>query len=558
MERVRGNVTNQLLNDVWCSTDGELFAVGMCRTVLYKNNAELTLMDCPDGDVLGYHLNGVWGTGGDDVYTVGSDGTILHYDGVVWSLVTNSIATVDLADVCGTSPEDVWAVGEYGTALHFDGTAWETSTTTVTSHLKAVWANSPNDVFAVGSGLILHFNGTSWREMAAPEGDHARQYQDVWGSSGTDVYAVEGNEEISHYDGSGWSAFTIDGLVDASYITGAGENDVYITAQYFDVFHYDGSSWEDIRQGTFWRERWRGGYATASDGFVGVSFDLIKNDGTEWVYLTERKPALECVWVSPEGEIFGGNQLGSVVVYDGTNWTEHEYVMQNPVSKLWGTARNDLYALEYTNAISHFDGSTWSAVQSWPDDGYVMDMWGSRNDDIFVVGEVYGEPGHVLHFDGSDWSPMTVPEMQWPSFKGVWGFSSESVYAVGTAGVVLHYDGVEWSVTDTLSTDDLIDVWGRSEDDLYALGTDKLFHFDAADWNVEVTGYAGILKKICGVGTNDVVAVGEMGTMLRFDGTSWSELPRITTSALNDVVGYGQNGAIVVGDGDLVIRLVIE
>ncbi|MGD8414730.1 MAG: hypothetical protein PVF33_10880, partial [Candidatus Latescibacterota bacterium] len=63
MERVRGNVTNQLLNDVWCSTDGELFAVGMCRTVLYKNNAELTLMDCPDGDVLGYHLNGVWGAG---------------------------------------------------------------------------------------------------------------------------------------------------------------------------------------------------------------------------------------------------------------------------------------------------------------------------------------------------------------------------------------------------------------------------------------------------------------------------------------------------------------
>jgi hypothetical protein len=60
------------------------------------------------------------------------------------------------------------------------------------------------------------------------------------------------------------------------------------------------------------------------------------------------------------------------------------------------------------------------------------------------------------------------------------------------------------------------------------------------------------------VGANDVLAVGEMGTMLHFDGASWSELPRITTSALNDVVGYGQNGAIVVGDGDLVIRLVIE
>ena len=59
-------------------------------------------------------LYGVWGSSAPDVFAVGRDSTILHYDGSVWSKVSN--------------------VGTWG--WHFDD----------------VWCKSASDVFFVGWG----------------------------------------------------------------------------------------------------------------------------------------------------------------------------------------------------------------------------------------------------------------------------------------------------------------------------------------------------------------------------------------------------------------------
>lgn len=55
-----------------------------------------------------------------------------------------------LRGVWGASGSDVFAVGEVGTIIHYDGSVWTSMDSGTTENLKAVWGSSGSDVFAVG------------------------------------------------------------------------------------------------------------------------------------------------------------------------------------------------------------------------------------------------------------------------------------------------------------------------------------------------------------------------------------------------------------------------
>ena len=76
--------------------------------------------------------------------------------------------------------------------------------TLTTSSISGVWGSSGTDVFAVGhGGTILHYDGTGWSSMSSGT---SSTLKDVWGSSASDVFAVgAGRGTILHYDGSSWS-----------------------------------------------------------------------------------------------------------------------------------------------------------------------------------------------------------------------------------------------------------------------------------------------------------------------------------------------------------------
>ena len=68
----------------------------------------------------GNGINDVWGSSQSDVFAVNLFGTILHYDGISWSSM-NSGTTEALYGIWGTSSSDVFAVGDNGTILHYAG-----------------------------------------------------------------------------------------------------------------------------------------------------------------------------------------------------------------------------------------------------------------------------------------------------------------------------------------------------------------------------------------------------------------------------------------------------
>ena len=56
-------------------------------------------------------------------WIVGLSGTVLHYDGTVWTKVS-AFTTADLFSVTQVSSQDAWAVGNSGTIIHWNEVAW--------------------------------------------------------------------------------------------------------------------------------------------------------------------------------------------------------------------------------------------------------------------------------------------------------------------------------------------------------------------------------------------------------------------------------------------------
>ncbi|RJR32759.1 MAG: hypothetical protein C4567_17965 [Deltaproteobacteria bacterium] len=309
--------------------------------------------------------------------------------------------------------------------------------------ISAVWGSSSSDVFAVAGGnIILHYDGTSWTSTPAPEG--AVGLRDIWGSSGNDVFAIGNNWKtdkgiILHYDGISWSLMDhpID-IGDHGYtkaIWGSAGNDVFIgteTGGY--IFHYNGSTWKQMYQvppSPF-------GYGDEVNG----------------------------IWGSSSSDVFVVTALGFIYHYDGSNWSKmfkctDEYGEGIFLFDVWGSSGSDVFVGGYCGSIFHYDGEEWRRMDTpvnspEGEDRYELftDIWGSSPSDLFVLAicnwQCENEYTVILHYNGTSWSAMEIPEEASKYLNDVWGSSAHDVFVVGRAGTILHYDGpaaVDYTLT---------------------------------------------------------------------------------------------------------------
>jgi hypothetical protein len=196
----------------------------------------------------------------------------------------------------------------------------------------------------------------------------------------------------------------------------------------------------------------------------------------------------------------------------------------------------------------------WAEAFDTTDAGFLSAVWGSAADDVFIVG---GQPdrGEVYHFDGTDWSPMDIPET--PILIWVYGLGSDDVFAVGERGSALHYDGATWTEMATGTDSDLWGVWGDASDDVWAVGGEigtgppVLLHFDGDAWSAvavpTLDRASTALLKVWGTTATNVFAVGQLGVILGYDGTNWAQVPSGTSEDLISLWGTGPDHIVAVG-----------
>ena len=168
-------------------------------------------------------------------------------------------------------------------------------------------------------------------------------------------------------------------------------------------------------------------------------------------------------------------------------------------------------------------------------------------------------------------SEYETADMGW--LLSVWGPSTDDLYAVGgrfsmpTEGEAIHYDGTEWRSVDFGTPVPLLNwVFGFGPNDVTTVGDDgTVMHWNGATWTQQTTPTTEQLWGVWGAAPNDLWAVGGRGfpdseaTILRFNGTEWTamavpELMRAGVNAFFKVWGTDANNVYIVGQNGAVLH----
>jgi hypothetical protein len=72
---------------------------------------------------------------------------------------------------------------------------------------------------------------------------------------------------------------------------------------------------------------------------------------------------------------------------------------------MWGSARDDVWAVGLEGSLVHFDGKAWTRVASNVKDN-LWSVWGSGRNDVWAV----GANATLLRFDGKAWTAVPVSD----------------------------------------------------------------------------------------------------------------------------------------------------
>lgn len=240
-------------------------------------------------DIWGRHLNRLW--------AVGDSGTILYWDGTIWSAMSSG-TTADLRGIWGFGT-DKYVVGGGGAVLFYNGSAWVNMSSGVSENLQGVWGNSSSDIFAVGlNGTIIHYNGSAWSNVSSgtPADLHG-----IWGNSSTDAFAVGFNGTITHYNGVVWSNMSSGTANELRGIWGINSSFIFTVGESGTILHYNGSAWNQMNSGT-------------ANDLAGV-----------WSNTLTPSDAFAVGW------------NGTILRYNGSSWSEVNSSTSNNLTSVWGT-----------------------------------------------------------------------------------------------------------------------------------------------------------------------------------------------------------------------------
>lgn len=200
----------------------------------------------------------------------------------------------------------------------------------------------------------------------------------------------------------------------------------------------------------------------------------------------------------------------------------------------------------------------------------LMSVSGTSADDVYAVGGDLGagDGPNVLHFDGERWRRMptgiAAGDLWWISVNPVDG----RFLVAGAPGLIARFDPETggFEQFETPGDENLFGVWAADATTAFAVGGDLgnlngggvIWRYDGESWSVEDTGELGaaglpLLYKVWGRSADDVYVVGRAGTLLHYDGSSWSRLPAGTSRTLLTIHGAGSRVCAVGGIGDGVV-----
>lgn len=267
---------------------------------------------------------------------------------------------------------------------------------------RAVWGASQNDLYTATHTGIGRWNGTAW-SFAEPV--RWRSLYDVRGFGAGDVWAVGDNGIMVHWDGAAWNGFTFNGAA--------------VSPQPLNVFEPPA-----------------------------------------------RRITLRGIWGASPSALVAVGDSGTVLVYNGAQWSTRPSGTTATLTDVWGTSATDFYATTSDGRVLRFGATSVSPVAGVQAPGQLNGIWGSSSSNVYAV----GDGGLVYRFNGSAWSRVRIPTRA--TLYTVWGSSASEVYVAGAAGALYRYNGTAWTPEKRPGGDaQIFGVWGLPGGPVYAVGS---------------------------------------------------------------------------------------
>jgi hypothetical protein len=224
---------------------------------------------------------------------------------------------------------------------------------------------------------------------------------------------------------------------------------------------------------------------------------------------------------------------------------------------VWGTG-DELFVAANQDTIRHWDGRAWAALPTGFIGLQLQGLWGVDRDTVFVVGGYSNPGGNAVAFAGgpSGWLPLaTEPELPDVDLRAVHGVGEDDWLAVGDGGTVVRRRPGELRLEAlaTGTTEVLRDVWMVSATDAFVVGDNgTLLRWDGTTWTSltdPADPWFGLrLNAVWAASGSQAFVAGEAGTLLRWDGTSWVMVPVDVVTDLTGVWGSSASNVYVAGD----------
>ncbi len=143
------------------------------------------------------------------------------------------------------------------------------------------------------------------------------------------------------------------------------------------------------------------------------------------------------------------------------------------------------------------------------------DVYATSASDAWAV----GYSGAILHFDGTAWSIAKSPTRN--TLYGIAGRSASEILAVGELGTVVKYDGAAWTTIDVGTTAHLYDVAMPGPSDSWIAGEKVLLHKTGGSWQAESAPYAPTTRTYLHGVDSSHLWMFHNGIGQFFNGTSW-------------------------------------
>jgi hypothetical protein len=275
--------------------------------------------------------------------------------------------------------------------------------------------------------------------------------------------------------------------------------------------------------------------------------------------------ALTAVWGSGKNDVWAVGSGGTIVHYDGAAWTPTPSGVKNTFYAIWGSGPNDVYTVSDGQIILHgtgFQGAStpWTLVPTPNKPGntpFVSAVWGSSAQDVRIGGRAFDfvDPVTGAHGTGDRFTLLLdagteagigwTPRQGTSTIRGIWGSSASDVWMVADNSVYVPYQRA-------LTLHGTPADGGGADADI----GDASVLPDPLVWSPVDSQSTVTLESVWGSSASDVWAVGKVGTVRHITSTDdrWQKVPSPTHEGLHAVWGSGPSDVWAVGDAGTILH----